>query len=51
MIGVIRSTVWPGASRIERFARADETTIVFCRTGEPPSIPLTSIEGSAQVRR
>ena len=33
------------------FASASTAITVFWRTGEPPRIPCTSTEGSAQVRR
>ena len=49
--GAISSTCWPGASRIERFATASTGSTVFCRCGEPLSIPFTSSAGSANVRR
>ena len=42
---------WPGASRIETFASAKTGSTVLCRCGDPPSIPLTSTDGSLHVRR
>ncbi len=49
--GERRRPAGPGASRIERFASATTGITVFWSCGEPPSTPLTSTDGSAQVRR
>ena len=41
----------PPTSRIDTFASASTAITVFCRIGEPPLMPCTSTDGSAQVRR
>ena len=50
-VGAITAGSCPTASRMETFAIASTGITVFCRVGEPPLMPCTSTEGSAQVRR
>ena len=48
---MITSGSWSATSLIETFASASTAITVFCRVGEPPAMPFTSTDGSAQVRR
>ena len=46
----IASGSCPGASRIVKRACASTISVVFTMSGLPPKMPLTSSDGSAQVR-
>ena len=47
----IVSTSWPGASRIVNSPDAATESVVLRTPGLPPTMPFTSADGSAHVRR